>query len=228
MKESTMHTFDTLAPVSAVVDIPAGRVRLIAADRRDSTVRVLPSDAGRSRDVKAAEQVEVTFEGDTLRVVTPEPKNRVLGHSGAVEVTIELPAGSHVDAKAADGEFRGVGRLGDVVVEAAQGTVKLDESADTRVTVSAGDVIVARLTGPADISTRKGTIRVFEAHRGTVTLRTEMGSIEIVTAPGVSATLDAGTGAGRVENALRNADGAAAALNIHATTGYGDISARSL
>ncbi|MEU6158159.1 DUF4097 family beta strand repeat-containing protein [Streptomyces sp. NPDC047130] len=223
-----MHTFDTPAPVSAVVDIPAGTVRLIAADRADSTVRVLPADAGRSRDVKAAEQVEVTFEGGTLRVVAPEPENRGLGHSGAVKVTVELPAGSRVDAKAAVGEVRGVGRLGDVVVEAAQGTVKLDESADTRVTVSAGNVIVGRLTGPADISTHQGTIRVFEAHRGTVTLRTGMGSIEIVAAPGVSATLDAGTDAGRVENALRNADGAAAALNIHATTGYGDISARGL
>lgn len=42
------------------------------------------------------------------------------------------------------------------------------------------------------------------------------------------ASLDAGTAYGRIENALKNTDGAAAALNIRATTAHGDIVARSL
>ncbi|WP_435737624.1 hypothetical protein V5D56_03190 [Cellulosimicrobium sp. PMB13] len=45
-------------------------------------------------------------------------------------------------------------------------------------------------------------------------------------APGVSASLDAGTSYGRVSNALRN-DGAAT-LEIRATTTQGSITARSL
>ena len=49
---------------------------------------------------------------------------------------------------------------------------------------------------------------------------------EVAAAAGVSAALDAGTGHGRVSNALMN-DGAAG-LDIRATTSYGDISARSL
>jgi hypothetical protein len=44
--------------------------------------------------------------------------------------------------------------------------------------------------------------------------------------PGVCATLDAGTGHGRVANALKN-DGTVG-LDIRATTGMGDITARSL
>lgn len=223
-----MRQFDTTAPVQVVLGIPAGRVRLIASDRSDATVEVLPADAGRSRDVKAAEGIQVAFDGGTLRIEAGEPKNRLLGHPGSVEVTVQLPAGSHVEATASDAEIRGVGRLGDVKLTADQGAVKLDESDDTRVKVLAGDIVIGRLTGGAEISTSKGDIRVAEAHRGTVTLRTEMGAVEIAAARGVSATLDAGTGSGRVDNALRNAEGAGAALAIHATTGYGDITARSL
>ena len=38
-----MQKFDTPAPISAVLDIPAGRVTFIAADRADTTVEVLPA-----------------------------------------------------------------------------------------------------------------------------------------------------------------------------------------
>jgi hypothetical protein len=62
--------------------------------------------------------------------------------------------------------------------------------------------------------------------RGTVVLRTQAGDVS-VGAAGVSAALDAGTPYGRIHNALRNSEGAPD-LNIHATTAYGDIVARSL
>ncbi|MGW1542498.1 DUF4097 family beta strand repeat-containing protein [Streptomyces sp. NPDC002309] len=223
-----MQKFDTPAPVSVVLDVPAGNIRFIAADRADTTVEVLPADATKSRDVKAAEQTEVVYGDGVLRIEVPAAKNRILGASGSVEVTVQLPAGSRVEAKTAAGEFRGVGRLGDVVFEGAQGSVKLDESADTRLTLLAGDITVGRLGGPGEISTQKGAVRVTEAVRGTVTLRTEHGDISVGAAQGVSASLDAGTAYGRISNSLKNSDGADAALTLHATTAYGDITARSL
>ncbi|MEU1705138.1 DUF4097 family beta strand repeat-containing protein [Streptomyces sp. NPDC005706] len=223
-----MQTFDTPAPVSAVLDIPAGHIRFIAADRADTTVEVLPADASKGRDVKAAERIEVTYADGVLRIEAPAASNRILGSSGSVEVTVQLPAGSRVEAKAALAELRGVGRLGDVDFEGAQGSVKLDETAGARLALQAGDVAVGRLGGPAEISTHKGDISVAEAQRGEVTLRTQHGEITVGAARGVSASLDAGTGYGRIHNALKNADGAAAGLTIHATTAYGDITARSL
>ncbi|WP_460105743.1 DUF4097 family beta strand repeat-containing protein [Streptomyces sp. YKOK-J1] len=222
-----MQKFDTPAPVAAVLDIPAGHIRFIAADRTDTTVEVLPADASKGRDVKAAEQIEVAYAEGVLRIEAPAAKNRILGHSGSVEVTVQLPAGSRVEAKAALAELRGVGRLGDVTFEGAQGSVKLDETAAAHLTLQAGDVTVGRLGGPAGISTQKGDISVAEAQRGEVTLSTQHGEITVGAARGVSASLDAGTGYGRVHNALRNADGVPG-LTIHATTAYGDITARSL
>ncbi|MET9447344.1 DUF4097 family beta strand repeat-containing protein [Streptomyces cinerochromogenes] len=222
-----MRKFDTPTPVSVVLDIPAGLLRFIAADRGDTTVEVLPADASRSRDVKAAEEIEAGYGDGVLRIGAGQLRNRVLGPSGSVEVTVRLPAGSRVEAKAASAELRGVGRLGDVVFEGQQATVKLDETASARLSVQAGDITVGRLGGPADISTQKGDLRIAEAVRGAVTLRTAHGEISVGAARGVSASLDAGTAHGRIHNALRNADGDAG-LTIHATTGYGDITAHSL
>ncbi|WP_328722538.1 DUF4097 domain-containing protein [Streptomyces sp. NBC_00247] len=223
-----MQKFDTPAPVTAVVDIPAGLIRFIAADRPDTTVEILPADASKGSDVKAAGRIEVTHTEGVLRIEAPAATHRVLGSSGSVEVTVQLPAGSRVEAKAALAELRGVGRLGDVVFEGQEATVKLDETASARLTVLAGDVSVGRLGGPAEISTQKGDLHVTEAVRGTVTLRTSHGNIAVGAARGVFASLDAGTSYGRVHNALTHTDGAAAGLNIHATTAYGDITARSL
>ncbi|MFE1289776.1 hypothetical protein [Streptomyces sp. NPDC058751] len=222
-----MQKFDTPAPVSAVLDIPAGRIQFIAADRADTTVEVLPANRSKSRDVKAAEQVRIAYADGVLRVEAPEAKNRLLGPSGAVEVTVQLPAGSRVEAKAAAAEFRGVGRLGDVTFEGGHRSVKLDEADSVRLTGLDADITVGRLNGPAEISTQKGDLNITEAAGGQITLSTQMGHITIGTAPGVSASLDAGTTYGRISNTLRNT-GATPGLTIRATTAHGDITARSL
>ncbi|MFD9795540.1 DUF4097 family beta strand repeat-containing protein [Streptomyces sp. NPDC059070] len=216
----------TTGPVSTVLDIPAGRVQFIAADRADTTVEVRPADADRSRDVKAAERITVAYEDGVLRIEAAPTQNLVLGNSGSVEVTVQLPTGSRVQAKAALAELRGVGRLGDVVFEGAQATVKLDETASARLTLAAGDITVGRLGGDALISTRKGDLSITEATGGAVELRTEYGDITVGAARGVSASLDAGTSYGRITNALHNSG--TADLAIRATTSYGNIAARSL
>jgi DUF4097 and DUF4098 domain-containing protein YvlB len=222
-----MQTFPTTTAVTAVVDIPAGRLQLIAGDRADATVEVRPADPAKSRDVKLAEQIEVSFADGELRVAASPAKHKLLGHNGSVEVTVQLPAGSAVRAKTAAGGIRGVGRLGDVVAETAQGPVKLDETATAAVTVQDGSISVGRLGGAARLSTQRGDITVAEAVTGTVTLTTQLGNVSVGAAPESSATLDAGTSAGRISNSLKNSEGAAAELVIHATTAKGDITAHS-
>ncbi|MGW2999433.1 DUF4097 family beta strand repeat-containing protein [Streptomyces sp. NPDC001155] len=221
-----MQKFDTPAPISVVLDIPAGRVQFIGADRADTTVEVLPANPSKGRDVQTAEQTAVVYADGVLRIHAPEPRNQLLSRSGSLEVTVQLPAGSRVEAKTAGCELRGVGRLGDVAFEGAYRQIKIDEAASVRLTAVDGDVEVGRLVGPAEISTARGDIRITEAVRGTVVLRTQCGDIAVGAATGVSAALDADTGHGRISNALKN-DGTAE-LDIRATTPDGDITARSL
>ncbi|MFJ9554485.1 DUF4097 family beta strand repeat-containing protein [Nocardiopsis sp. NPDC101807] len=220
-----MQKFATPTPISAVLDVPAGRIRFIAADRADTTVEVRPADPSENRDTKAAEQTTVAYTDGVLRVTAPAPA-RLLGSTGSVEVTVQLPAGSAVEATSTAAELRGVGRLGDVAFEGSYRLTKLDEAASVRLTAIDGDVEVGRLNGPAEISTTRGDIRIAEAVRGTVVLRTRSGDISVTAATGVSASLDAGADRGRISNALKN-DGAAE-LDIRATTSVGDITARSL
>ncbi|MEU1631128.1 DUF4097 family beta strand repeat-containing protein [Streptomyces sp. NPDC020096] len=220
-----MQKFDTPAPISAVLDIPAGRVQFIAADRADTAVEVLPANASKGRDVKAAEQTTVEYADGVLRIEN-SAKNQYLGPSGSIEVTVKLPAGSRVEAKAASAELRTLGRLGDVTFEGAYRQIKLDEAASVRLTAVDGDVEIGRLGGAAKISTARGDIRIAEAVGGTVVLSTQYGDITVGAARGVSASLDAGTAHGRISNTLKN-DGTAD-LDIRATTSHGDITARSL
>ncbi|MEU7304840.1 DUF4097 family beta strand repeat-containing protein [Streptomyces sp. NPDC007189] len=219
------NKFDTPAPISAVLDIPAGRIRFIAADRADTVVEVLPADPSKKRDVHSAERAEVAYADGVLRIRTSESGNQLFG-SGSLEVTVKLPAGSRVEARTAGCELHGAGRLGDVVFDGAYRQIKVEEAASLRLTAVDGDVEVGRLGGPAEISTARGDIRITEAVRGRVVLRTECGNITVGAAAGVSAALDAGTGHGRISNSLKN-DGAAE-LDIRATTPHGDISAHSL
>jgi DUF4097 and DUF4098 domain-containing protein YvlB len=204
-----MPTFNTPEPISAVLDIPAGRVQFIAADRSDTAVEILPADPSKGRDVKVAEEAKVEY-GDGVLRIGVVAKNQYFGPSGSVAVTVQLPAGSRVEVKAASAELRAAGRFGDVAVQSEHGSIDLDDVASAHLTTTAGD------------------IRVAEAVRGSIVLRTVAGDVEIGAAAGVSASLDAGTTTGRISNALKNTEGAAAELTIHATTTVGDIVARSL
>ncbi|MFJ1652921.1 DUF4097 family beta strand repeat-containing protein [Streptomyces sp. NPDC088337] len=221
-----MQKFDTPAPIATVVDVPAGRIQLIAADRATTTVEVLPANPAKRRDVQSAEQTTVTYTDGVLRISTAEPENQLFGPSGSVEVTVKLPAGSRVEARTAACELRGVGRLGDVAFDGAYRQIKIDEAASLRLNAVDGDIEVGRLGGPAEIITAKGDIRITEAMRGMVVATTQSGDITVGAAAGVSAALDADTAYGRVSNALKN-DGTTE-LHIRATTSHGDITARSL
>ncbi|WP_435193530.1 DUF4097 family beta strand repeat-containing protein [Streptomyces sp. NRRL F-5630] len=212
--------------LALTVGLPAGHLQVIATDRADAAVRIRPADADRSRDVKAAEAFVVTRGDGTLRVAPTASRHRLVGTTGAVEITVHVPSGSHLEVKAASAGLRAVGRLGEVTVEGQRTDVKLDETAAARIIVQDGDLTIGRLGGPAELRSHRGTIRVTEAVRGEVTLRTDSGDIEVGAAPGVAAGLDAAAPAGRVRNALVNA--APPTLHLHATTSHGDITASSL
>ena len=222
-----MQKFDTPKPVSVVLEIPAGRVRFIATERTDTTVEVLPAEASKKRDVKAAEQTAVEYSEGVLRIVTADP-GKLFGSSGSLDVTVALPAGSRVEGKAGAAELSSTGRLAEVVFDGGYRAVELDEVGSAQLKVHTGAVTVARLTGPAQITNGQGDISVAEAHAGHVELRTGSGSLSVTAAPGVSGSLDASTSYGRISNAMKNSDGAAAALTVKATTSHGDITARSL
>src|ERR687895_254419 len=239
-----MPTFDTPEPIITVIDIVSGHLWINASDRADTVVEVRPTDPAEDGDVQAAKQTQVEYAAGRLAVTTPKSKIRsLLGRPPSIDVTIDLPTGSRVEAKAM-AEIRGSGRIGASMFDSAAGAIRLDETGRLRLRTGAGDVSVARSAGPADVrtSSRKvwigagdgtaagktanGDITLGEVVRGAVVLETGFGELEIGVADGTAAWLDVRSRHGSVRSELDPADGAepgAETVEVRARTGFGDI-----
>jgi DUF4097 and DUF4098 domain-containing protein YvlB len=276
-----MPVFDTPEPISVTIDVAVGDIRITADDRDDTVVEVRPSDGSHEPDVRAAEQTRVEYtEG---RLLVKAPKQRALGlfgKPGSIEVTIDLPAGSHVQADASVAEFRSGGRLGDCRIKTATGGVRLDHTGKLDVDTGAGAVVIDRVAGPAEVNTGSGRVRVRQiagtaliknsngdtwvgeiagdlrvnaanggisvdqasagvtantangdvrigdVTRGSASLKTACGEIEIGIHPGTAARLDVHTHFGRVHNdmdTVERPEPADETVDVRARTSYGDI-----
>ena len=109
-----MPTFDSRGPISVNIEIGVGEIQMAAGDRTDTVVEVRPRDESDEQDVRAAEETTVSFADDRLTVKGPHGRAwRGWMRNGAVDVTIEVPAGSHVEGTIGVGAFTCDGRLGD-------------------------------------------------------------------------------------------------------------------
>ncbi|WP_256639399.1 DUF4097 family beta strand repeat-containing protein [Streptomyces murinus] len=206
-----MPAFDTPEPISVTAHVGAGSVRFIASDRPDTVVEVLPGGK-RGRDVRAAEQTEVTYANGELSVRTKE--RTFIGPTGTVEVTVELPTGSRVDVSGSWVQVFGEGGLGEARVKTSVGDVRLDAAGPLRLTVSHGSISVDRVAGGAEITTSSGSLRVGTVH-GPAVLKNSHGS----TVVGVV------TGELRVNGANGDIDIECAEGDVIATTAHGTLRA---
>ncbi|MFJ6742006.1 DUF4097 family beta strand repeat-containing protein [Streptomyces sp. NPDC091279] len=158
-----MPSFDTPQPISVNAHVDAGAIQFTAADRADTVVEVAPRDPKKEQDVRTAEQTEVTYSGGRLQIRTPKQRY-LFGRTGTVDITVELPTGSRVEALGGWAEVRGEGRLGEVRVKTSSGDVRLDTTGPLHLTASHGSITVDRVEGAAEITTSSGSMRV-----GTVT-----------------------------------------------------------
>jgi DUF4097 and DUF4098 domain-containing protein YvlB len=124
-----------------------------------------------------------------------------------------------------------IGRIdGTAVVKDSNGSIEIDAvTGDARVRSANGDISVERTGAGVDAKTANGSIRLGEVVRGSVTLETAMGDLEIGIAEGTAAWLDAHTGFGQVRNELANAaqpEESDETVEVRARTSYGHITIR--
>jgi Putative adhesin len=156
-----MTSFQTPEPITAVIDVVAGDVRITAGDRTDTVVEVQPSDASDKQDVKAAELTRVDYTDGQLVVKAPKLRSWLpRSDGGSIDVTVELPAGSHLHASGQLADFGATGRLGHCRVKSGIGRVELDEVGTLSVKTGIGDVGAARVAGHADVATGSGDVRL--------------------------------------------------------------------
>jgi DUF4097 and DUF4098 domain-containing protein YvlB len=165
-----MPTYDTPRPISVEIDIPVGDVRIVGAERTDTVVEVRPRDEADEHDVRAAEQTTVSFADERLTVKGPRGRAfRGWMRNGSVDVTIELPAGSHVEGTIGVGAFTCDGRLGDCRLRTGVGDVRVGHAGAVELKTGTGDVQVDLATGHAQIAGGSGDVRLRELdHSGVV------------------------------------------------------------
>ncbi|MFE5759307.1 DUF4097 domain-containing protein [Streptomyces massasporeus] len=210
-----MPSFDTPEPISATAHVEAGSIQFTAGDRADTVVEVHPRDPKKDLDVRAADQTEVTYAGGALTVRTP--KSGLFGRTGTVDVTVELPTGSHVDTTGSWTQVLGEGRLGEVRVKTSSGDVRFDATGPLKLTASHGSITVDRVDGAAEITTSSGSLRVGLVD-GPAVLKNSHGTT----------TVDVATGELRVSGAngdieIRRAEDAVTATTAHGTLRVGEV-----
>lgn len=158
-----MSTFDTPGPITATIEIIGGDVRVSAGDRTTTTVSIEPSDPSNGEDRSAAEQTRVEQDGDNLLVKAPRLRSWLPRRTGgAVDVTIELPAGSNVHADATLADLRLDGPLGECRLKTSVGRISIDSAESVKLRTGVGDIGADRVTGHAEITTGSGEVRVRE------------------------------------------------------------------
>ncbi|NNH71465.1 DUF4097 family beta strand repeat protein [Nocardia uniformis] len=203
-----MSTFATPGPIAATVQVAGARVRVIASDRTDTVVLVEPIDQANRHDVKVADKTRVAFAGGRLSVKTTTSG----GKDGSVAITIELPTGSSVVTYLTHSSVHADGSFGEYELHMASSRVQLDHIDALRANSSAGEIVVGRIAGRADINGSVVAVRINEAH-GAVGLSSSGGQTWIGHA---SADLDLSSGSGGFD--IDRAD-----AGVTATTGSGDI-----
>lgn len=212
-----MPSFDTPEPISVTAHVEAGSIQFTAGDRSDTLVEVRPRDPKKDQDLRAADQTEVTYAGGVLTVRTPKGNLFGLGRTGTVDVSVELPAGSHIDTTGAWTQVLGEGRLGEVRVKTSSGDVRLDSTGPLKLTASHGSITVDRVEGAAEITTSSGSLRaglldgpaVLKNSHGTTTIAAATGELRVSGANG--------------DIEIRRAESSVTATTAHGTLRVGEV-----
>lgn len=207
-----MPSFDTPEAISTTAHVEAGSIQFTASDRLDTVVEVRPRDPKKDRDVRTADQTEVTYAGGVLTVRTPKSNLLGLDRTGTVDVTVELPTGSRIDMTGAWAQVLGEGRLGEVHVKTSSGDVRLDTTGPLQLKASHGSITVDRVEGMAEITTSSGSLRVGLVD-GPAVLKNSHGTT----------TVGAATGDLRVSGANGDIDITRAEGSVVATTAHGTL-----
>jgi hypothetical protein len=147
-------------------------------------------------------------------------------NTGAGAIAVDRVAG-HAEVSTGSGRVRLREIDGTAVIKNSNGDSWVGEIAgDLRVNAANGDISVDRANAGITASTANGDVRIGEVTRGSASLKTAMGEIEIGIRAGTAARLDVSTQFGSVRNDMDTAEGPEPSdetVEVRARTSYGDI-----
>ena len=234
-------------------DVEAARKTTVDLANGTLSIR-MPKPGGIAAPVigwKRSGSVEVTVElpeGSSLRADTGVADFRCDGRLGDVDVKgvgnvrldraggLRVHSGvGHVTVEEASGDAEIV-TAGDVAIGAVAGNAEVKNlngktwisrvGGNVKVKSANGDVTIEDAGHDVTVKTANGNIRLGRVSRGSTTIETAAGGLEIGIKEGTAAWIDANTKFGRVDNNLSPADEpeqSAETVQVRARTGFGDV-----
>ncbi|MDH6181794.1 hypothetical protein M2152_001976 [Microbacteriaceae bacterium SG_E_30_P1] len=173
-----MPSFSTPSPIDLAINLQVGFVEVVASDRDDTVVTVVPTNPGKAVDRRGADETAVDFDGQRLTVIGPKPRLSWIGPTESIDLRVELPTGSRLTAELPVGNVRTSGRLGATRIKASTGAVDLEATGDLWLRASHGNVTAGIVDGAAEVTADHGQIRI-DSIAADAVLRASHGSIAV-------------------------------------------------
>lgn len=210
-KQRGLGLFGKVGSVEVRIELPAGSQ--LEGDASVAAFRCV-GRLGECRVKTSAGDIQL---GDTGRLEL---------NTGAGTIVVGRVVGN-ADVRTGSGKLRLREIGGSAVVKNSNGDCWVGEiSGDLRVNAANGGISVDHAHADVTAATANGDIRIGEVARGSASLRTAFGQIEIGIRTGTAARLDVHTSFGRVHNDLDAAgppDSSDDTIDVRAHTSYGDI-----
>ncbi|TDB70397.1 DUF4097 family beta strand repeat-containing protein [Micromonospora sp. KC723] len=232
---------DVRAAQQVRVDYTNGTLRVTGPKSRvyDSPRRTRSVDV--SIELPSGSQVSTQMQVGDIRCAGRLGQCRLKTSAGNVwlertgPLRLDTSAG-HVTAQSVTGNAEISTDSGRIQIGEVEGTAEVKNSngnttigavtGEARVRAANGSIHIERAGAGVDAKTSNGSIHLGEVVRGSVTLGTAMGDLEIGIADGTAAWLEVHTGFGHVRNQLERAtrpDDADETVEVRGRTSYGDI-----
>src|SRR5262245_14923875 len=208
-----MYEFQTSGPITVSVKIGAGAATVVAEERENAVVEVVPFD-GSDASRRQAEDTRVDLHGATLVIHAPEPAGWIW-RRGKIRVTARVPLDSGFDVHTASADVEMAGRWRDGSVTSASGDVRVDiVTGDLRVNTASGDVGLGGVGGDLKVNSASGDVGIGSVS-GDAVLHSASGDLSIHDTGG---SVQARTASGDIEMLqARRGD-------VRGTTASGDVS----
>lgn len=205
------YHFDTPSPIHLYVEIPAGDVRLEAADVTSTDVVLEPlGDLTHAQTI--IDEVRVEHRGADIYVLFPKHGRTLFGDHGRVRLSVNTPSESAVTIRSGSADISASGRFGDVDVSTGSGDVRFEHTGRARIRSGSGEIRVEDVDGMLDAKAGSGTIE-FTAVHGAAKITNGSGDVRVGVVDG---ELSVKSGSGDVCIAD-------AAESVHALSGSGDF-----
>lgn len=161
---------------------PAGRIEF-TADRPDTTLEARPADPANNRDVKTSGKASFTCKDSTPRIRVLQPRKQLSGAPGSLNgnrPAARRPPAARTGAPAANPAAPAASATSPSTAPTGRSRATRPRACTSPPPTAA--VETGRLGGPAETSAQRGDLRITQALRGTVALRTPSGDIHITAA----------------------------------------------